>query len=97
MSTKWMAIGVAVGLSVTLPLGSARAADPNFCQNYARAAMNQVRVAHEYPSCASRIGGGRWAFNYNNHFNWCLGVPYEAAQHERQERRRFLDYCTHGG
>jgi hypothetical protein len=82
---------------MTVTFAAARAADPNFCQDYARAAMNQVRIAHDFGSCASRIGGGRWSYDYNRHFNWCLGAPYEAAQSEREFRRRFLDRCTHGG
>jgi len=80
----------------TLMAGDARAADPNFCANYARIAMNQVNRAHQIPNCAYRLSGGRWGFNYNNHFNWCLGVPYEAANSERQARAYLLDQCSQG-
>jgi hypothetical protein len=96
--SPWVIRGLAA-VALTLPQlgGSALAADPEFCEHYARAAVNQSRIAHEYGSCASRAGGNRWSGDYRKHFNWCVGAPYEAAESERTFRQRFLDHCTHGG
>jgi hypothetical protein len=98
MSIKRTSYGiVGLGLSMIATFAPARAADPNFCGQYARDAMHEIKVAYENPNCSSRIGGNRWAYNYNQHFNWCMGAPYDAAQSERNVRRRFLDRCMHGG
>jgi len=97
MSIKRMRMGaIALGMIATLMTGNARAADPGFCQNYAQSAMNEIQRAHQIPNCANRLSGGRWNFNYNNHFNWCLNAPYEAANSERYARRQFLEQCEHG-
>lgn len=98
MSIKWIGLsGVVLSLTMATALTEARAADPGFCSNYARMALNQVRIAHEYGSCAYRAGGPRWSWNYNVHYNWCLGASYDAAESERFTRKGFLDSCTHGG
>jgi|SRR5579864_4246745 len=97
MSIKWTGLGViALGMIGTMMPGATRAADPGFCQDYARSAMNEIQRAHQIPNCAYRLNGGRWNFNYNAHFNWCIGVPYDLAEHERYERRQFLERCEHG-
>lgn len=97
MSTKLVGMGVvALGMIATMLPEVARAGDPGFCQNYAQSAMNEIQRAHQIPNCAYRLNGGRWNFNYNSHFNWCMGVPYEIAERERHERREFLERCEHG-
>jgi len=98
MSIRRMALGAAtLVLATAISLTSARAADPNFCGNYARMALNQVRIASEYGNCAYRAVGPRWSNNFAVHYNWCLGSSYDAAQNERFTRKGFLDACTHGG
>jgi len=98
MSIKRMGAGVIVlGLTMAASLPGARAADPNFCGNYARMTLNQVRIASEYGNCAYRAVGPRWSNNFNVHYNWCLGASYDAAESERFTRKGFLESCTHGG
>jgi len=97
MSMKGMGTGViALAMIATLMPDGARAGDPGFCQNYAQSAMNEIQRAHQIPNCAYRLRGGRWNFNYNAHFNWCLNAPYEIAEQERYARRQTLEQCEHG-
>ena len=79
-------------LSVLTPL-SAQAADPGFCRAYADAAINQVRAALANPVCARHISGARWVPEHRVHFDWCLTVPYPAAEAERAARTEFLRGC----
>jgi len=98
MSIRWTGLGaVTLALAMAALLTSARAADPNFCGNYARMTLNQVRIASEHGNCAYRAVGPRWSNNFAVHYNWCLSASYDAAQNERFTRKGFLDACTHGG
>jgi hypothetical protein len=82
----------AAALTVFMPF-SAQAADAAFCQNYANAAINQVRGALANPGCAARIQGARWSSDFQVHYNWCLSQPYAAAGAERDARTSFLRAC----
>ena len=42
-------------------LTAAHAADPGFCKQYARAALNQVRGGLANPRCAGGLQGARWS------------------------------------
>jgi hypothetical protein len=98
MSSKWRGWSAAViGVATLISLDTARAADANFCGNYATAAMRQIEIVQRNPNCANRVGGPRWVPDFNVHYNWCLGQPYWAANGERDRRREFVDRCTHGG
>jgi hypothetical protein len=79
-------------LAVLMPF-SAQAADPGFCQNYAKAAVNQVRGALANPGCAARIQGPRWSSDFQVHYSWCITQPYAAAGAERDARTGFLRAC----
>ncbi len=83
---------IAAGLLIAA-VNTAFAANPNFCANYARAALNQVRVARHTPPCMYGANGPRWSPFYRVHFNWCLGVPWQFAAHERAMRTRYLRSC----
>ncbi len=72
---------------------TAQAADPGFCRDYARAALNQVQIALSTPACRPGLEGARWSADYRVHFDWCLGAPYGAAQGERAARTRHLRRC----
>jgi len=70
-----IAAGIAmVALTVGAPL-SLRAALADFCRDYARAAMNQVRAGLANPGCAAGVKGPRWAPDEAIHFQWCLTQP----------------------
>src|SRR5208282_434228 len=61
------------------------AADPQFCADYARAAVHEVDVNMSIPGCF-RGFNARWNRDYGHHYGWCLGVSYEAANAEREYR-----------
>jgi hypothetical protein len=86
------ALMAAAVLTVFMPF-SAQAADAAFCQNYAHAAVNQVRGALANPRCAASIQGARWSPDLQVHYNWCLSQPYAAAGAERDARTNFLRAC----
>jgi hypothetical protein len=75
--------------SLSIP---AFAADPGFCANYARTAVHEVDVNMSIPGCFKGFNA-RWNRNYGGHYGWCLGVPYEAANAEREYRRTRLAEC----
>ncbi len=75
-------------------LTTAHAADPGFCKQYARAALNQVRGGWANPGCAGGLQGTRWSQEFPVHYEWCLGASYGAAGAERDARTRFLRACT---
>ena len=86
---------VAFGLSVFLICGltGARAADPGFCKQYARAALNQVRGGLANPRCAAGLQGARWSSDFAVHYQWCLGASFGAAGAERDARTEYLRGC----
>src|ERR1700676_2074776 len=83
-------------LSVFLVSGltAAQAADPGFCKQYARAALNQVRGGSANPRCAGGLQGARWSSDLAVHYEWCLGASFGAAGAERDARTQFLRGCT---
>jgi hypothetical protein len=87
--TAFSSILLAAMLSTT-----AQAADPGFCRQYAKAALNQVRGALSNPACAGGLQGARWSSDFAVHYEWCLGTSYGAAGGERDARTRFLQACA---
>ncbi len=89
------ALSVAV-LSLALISGptGARAADPAFCKQYARAALAEVRKALENPRCGAGLQGTRWSAEFSVHYEWCLGVSADAAGAERDARSHDLTACA---
>ena len=82
------------GASVLLAwLPAAQAANPGFCNDYARAALRQVRAAHSSRRCAAGIGGPRWSPRYRVHYDWCIGASFGAAGAERDARTAYLRSC----
>ena len=87
---RWWVLGISLGCLVPMV---ADAADPGFCGDYARAAVNQARIGYSVPYCAPGMRGARWSENFRTHYDWCLGAPYGAAQSEREIRREYLISC----
>ena len=76
--------------------GVALAADPDFCRDYARAAISQLRYVQARPQCVKGAQGPRWADNERAHYEWCLTVPYHQAQDERTARQTYMAACKSG-
>ncbi len=74
---------------------AARAADPGFCNDYARTAVDQGRYARSMPWCAPGAYGPRWVMDYRVHYDWCLGARYRDAQAEREARHDYIEGCRH--
>jgi len=72
-----------------------RAADPDFCRDYARSAVEQTRAAWNNWRCRNGAQPPRWEMNWRAHFDWCLGAPYEAANRERHIRHEWLERCRY--
>jgi hypothetical protein len=88
---------IAVGLGATLAFSSslsvAHAADPEFCKQYAQAAINQVRAGLAVPACARGFQGDRWSSDFKVHYSWCLTAAPPAAESERGARTGYLRAC----
>lgn len=72
---------------------TARAADPAFCRQYAKAALNQVRGGLANPRCAAGMQGPRWSTDFAVHYQWCVGTSFGAAGGERDARTAYLRSC----
>lgn len=79
-----------------LAVPAAFAADPEFCEDYARTAVHQAEVARSTPYCERGVYGPRWSLDYDDHYQWCRAAPYQAARSERQIRHSHLEACRHG-
>jgi hypothetical protein len=71
-----------------------RAADPAFCEPYAKAALVQVRGALANSGCGASLQGARWSADFSTHYEWCLGASQEAAGAERDARTKYLKACA---
>jgi hypothetical protein len=75
-------------------LATAHAADPDFCRQYARSALNQVRAGLSDSACGGALQGSRWSSDFAVHYEWCLGVSLHAVGDEREFRTRYLKACA---
>ena len=82
------------GVAAALPMmiSAANAAGPDFCRDYATAAVRQVEVARSVPAC-NRGQGARWTAEYRVHFDWCLQTPPPAVEAERAARTNWIRSC----
>ena len=79
-----------ITLLISLP---AEAAPPDFCRDYATAAINQVHAAQANPSCVAGAKGPRWAPNESIHLRWCLTQSIPMVESERGARTAYLRAC----
>ena len=94
MTRLFAAMAVAGLVALGLAPG-AQAADPYFCQGYARTALSQVRQAEHRPRCNYLLSqGARWAYEYEVHFDWCRNAYPGQANAERQARWAALERCS---
>jgi hypothetical protein len=96
--TLCLALAAACLATGALAAGPAQAADRQFCQDYARAAVNQVRAADSHRRCEWRTDNNptRWSPDWREHFEWCRGVSRAEAGDERMARKRALEHCAGG-
>jgi hypothetical protein len=80
-------------LAVLLPL-TAQAADRASCQDYATAAIHQIRGALNNPHCLPGLQGARWSPDFRVHYSWCITANYAAMGSERDARTAYLRSCT---
>ena len=66
----------------------------NHCINYGNKAVIQHRK-NRNRGCG--YSGSRWQSNFNNHFNWCLGVSKATSDSETRARRNLLAQCRNSG
>jgi hypothetical protein len=92
--TKKLSSTVALSIILTCGMSAAHAADPAFCKQYAKAALNQVRGGLANPGCAGGMQGARWSTDFAVHYEWCLGTSFGAAGNERDARTQQLRTCS---
>ena len=93
MARNLSVAGVALALFLS-GLAEVQAADRAFCEQYAQAALNQVRGGLNNRACAGGVQGSRWSSDFKVHYNWCLGASFQAAGAERDARTAYLKACT---
>jgi hypothetical protein len=86
-----LALALVAG-SLVLPTVQAQAADPGFCEAYARRAVAQYVRYRSIPGCF-RGANRRWQANFDAHYAWCLRAPYGAARVETAWRSERLSGC----
>jgi hypothetical protein len=86
-------VGCGSAFLLSLASSPVQAADPGFCRNYARAALNQVQLALSTPGCRRGLEGARWSSDFRVHFDWCVGASPIAADGERAVRTEHLRVC----
>jgi hypothetical protein len=79
--------------ALALTASGASAAPPEFCRDYADAAVNQVRAAFANPGCVAGARGPRWTPEHRIHFQWCLAQPIPIVESERGARTGYLRAC----
>jgi hypothetical protein len=95
MTTK-RTLGMAAVAAATLlgAAGAAQAADREFCEEYAHAAIIQVRGGLNNAGCRPLMDGARWSAEYRVHYDWCRGTSVHEAETERNIRRGILNRCA---
>ena len=71
----------------------AEAADPGYCKHYAEQAIWQYNRSLKIPNCYQG-DNAVWVPNFDHHYQWCLGVPYEQARAGDDMRGRRLHQCS---
>jgi hypothetical protein len=90
--TKFLS-SAAIIAALVASAGVARAADPDFCRDYARSAIDQYHRAVDLHCDWLLRDQAVWSPDYPHHYNWCRGVSREQADQGRDQRRDALDRC----
>ena len=79
-------------LAVVTPC-AAQVGDVKYCNQYAQAAVDQVRAARSKPNCAAQMTGARWSASIRVHFNYCMSNPIYDVQNVQSARETYLRSC----
>lgn len=63
------------------------------CEDYAHAAIVQVRAGMSIPRCEGGMRGTRWSPEWRVHYDWCRGASYQQIGAERDARTEHLRAC----
>jgi len=85
-----LAIGLLFALAGFAVNTSANAADPQFCDGYAKKAFKTAKLNQQL-NCGFQ--GPRWILDKNGHRAWCLIVPENIADVETQAREAEMKGC----
>jgi hypothetical protein len=72
---------------------TAQAAGEKVCEDYAHAAIVQVRGGMSQPRCEGGMRGTRWSPEWRVHYDWCRGASYQDIGAERDARTNHLRAC----
>jgi hypothetical protein len=72
---------------------TAQAAGEKVCEDYAHAAIVQVRAGMSQPRCEASMRGTRWSPEWRVHYDWCRDVSYQEIGAERDARTNHLRAC----
>jgi hypothetical protein len=86
---------ITVVLTTAATTPGARAADPDFCRDYARSAVEQVHRAEHIRSCGYLLDDGRFSPDWRAHYDWCLNAHHHEANEERARRHEALERCEY--
>jgi hypothetical protein len=91
---KNLSLAGAAGLVVAaMAAPAARAADPEFCQDYARSAVEQAHRAEHHRSCQYLLERPQFSLDFRRHYDWCLNAHHHEADEERGRRHEALEHC----
>jgi hypothetical protein len=72
---------------------AAQAANERACEDYAHAAIVQVRAGLSVPRCEGGMRGTRWSPEWRVHYEWCRTVSFREMESERIARTEHLRVC----
>jgi len=85
-------MALSVASSVCLVFGTANAAEPVYCVQYAWLALHEVKANMATPGCFKGFDH-RWNLNFQGHYDWCLTATVAAVNAERDYRRMRVAQC----
>jgi hypothetical protein len=81
-----------LSLVVLMPV-AAQSADTEFCQAYAKAAVEQASIGRSHRACAAGMEGPRWSPTFQVHFGYCMTQPIEVVEGGTHKRAEYLHSC----
>lgn len=94
---RWIfALRILTVAGCSMAAAGAFAADPEFCEDYARQAVHQAERARELPYCEHGAHGPAWSMDYRQHYEWCRSVHHRDAERASEMRHEHLEACRHG-
>jgi len=89
MRTLFLAAILLLGLAIG-SVDDARAQSAQWCNEYANQAVISATQNKDY-GCG--FTGGRWGFDYQVHYGWCMTVAQPVAMQERLARQASIKKC----